>query len=524
MPTRRRALLAALLPAEVLLLTLSFEPSALSTQSWAEVAVRNAAILPRLAIAFAAALILLLSPHWQQVRAVFTPGHATLPVSWMLANAAAFGLLYGQTAALFSGRAPVRAGDALLWLLGCVAVAVTWGLCLAPGRSWREFLRQNRVAIAASVGCAVVTWMFTLLVRVAWESMADATLALSRGALAHIYPDARYDAVSRKIWTSHLTVEIAPECSGYEGIAMVTVFVAIYLWLFRRQLAFPRAFWLLPIGWLAIWLANVVRIVVIVVIGAEISPQVATQGFHSQAGWIAFTAIALGLVALSHRSGILTVEGAVRPAAPPRRASAMLVPFMVLMAASMVFAAFSEGFGVLEPLAAVAAAIAVWRFRGEYRVWPFQFAARPVVIGLATAAAWVVLVGPPPPGTMKPLPLEEWPFLLGGAWLLLRLAESVLIVPLVEEIAFRGYLLRMLRDGDFESPEATRFAWMPFLVSSILFGLMHSHWIAAMTAGAAFALAFYYRGRVADAIVAHVVANGIVAALVLSLGWWHLWA
>jgi exosortase E/protease (VPEID-CTERM system) len=299
--------------------------------------------------------------------------------------------------------------------------------------------------------------------------------------------------------------------------------VAIYLWLFRRQLSFPRAFWLLPIGWLAIWLANVVRIVVIIVIGTEISPQIATQGFHSQAGWIAFTAIALGLVALSHRSGLLTVEGAVRSAAPPRRASAMLVPFIVLMAASMVSAAFSDGFDVLEPLAAVVAAIAVWRFRGEYRMWPFRVAPRPILIGLATAIGWIAMVGPPPPEMATPLPLRDWPVLAGATWLLLRLVGSVIVVPVVEEIAFRGYLLRMLRDGDFESAEATRFAWRPFLISSILFGLMHSHWIAGMIAGAAFALAFYHRGRVADAIVAHVVANGIIAAVVLSLGWWHLW-
>jgi hypothetical protein len=39
-----------------------------------------------------------------------------------------------------------------------------------------------------------------------------------------------------------------------------------------------------------------------------------------------------------------------------------------------------------------------------------------------------------------------------------------------------------------------------------------------------FALAVYRRGRLADAVVAHVTANTLVAVTVLLTGNWGLWA
>ncbi len=40
-----------------------------------------------------------------------------------------------------------------------------------------------------------------------------------------------------------------------------------YIWFFRRQLRFPQAWLLLPLGAGVIWLANVVRIFALVIVG-----------------------------------------------------------------------------------------------------------------------------------------------------------------------------------------------------------------------------------------------------------------
>ena len=52
---------------------------------------------------------------------------------------------------------------------------------------------------------------------------------------------------------------------------------------------------------------------------------------------------------------------------------------------------------------------------------------------------------------------------------------------------------------------------------------MHGRWLAGFAAGMIFALAYYRRGRVADAAVAHAVTNALIAALVLGGGAWNLW-
>ena len=72
-----------------------------------------------------------------------------------------------------------------------------------------------------------------------------------------------------------------------------------YIGFFRRQLRFPRAWLLLPVGAGVIW-PNVVRIASLVMVGTWVSADVAAGGFHSQAGWMAFIAVSLGLMLFAH--------------------------------------------------------------------------------------------------------------------------------------------------------------------------------------------------------------------------------
>ena len=110
------------------------------------------------------------------------------------------------------------------------------------------------------------------------------------------------------------------------------------------------------------------------------------------------------------------------------------------------------------------------------------------------------------------------------AWIAFRVVGAVLFVPIAEELAFRGFLLRRLASTDFESVGWREFSWGPFLISSVAFGLLHGdRWLAGSVAGAIFALAQIRRGRIGDAIAAHAVANALVAAWVLIAGGWQLW-
>ena len=75
-----------------------------------------------------------------------------------------------------------------------------------------------------------------------WGPMADATLVLSAAILALYESNVVVDHVERGIRVGEFGVLIWDTCSGLEGLALVSGFVAIYLWTFRSELSFPKAF------------------------------------------------------------------------------------------------------------------------------------------------------------------------------------------------------------------------------------------------------------------------------------------
>ncbi len=84
-------------------------------------------------------------------------------------------------------------------------------------------------------------------------------------------------------------------------------------------------------------------------------------------------------------------------------------------------------------------------------------------------------------------------------------------MPLAEELAFRGFLTRRLIAADFQAVPEGRFTGMSFVVSSLLFGLLHQQrWLAGTVAGMAYALAYYRRGRLIDAVAAHATTNLLI--------------
>ena len=88
------------------------------------------------------------------------------------------------------------------------------------------------------------------------------------------------------------------------------------------------------------------------------------------------------------------------------------------------------------------------------------------------------------------------------------------MVPIVEELFFRGYLLvRLDRGGP---------AWrlLAIVVSTGLFAALHGRLLAAGLAGLVFALLALRRGRLADPIWAHIAANLAVALWALWRGEW----
>ena len=193
----------------------------------------------------------------------------------------------------------------------------------------------------------------------------------------------------------------------------------------------------------------------------------------------------------------------------------------------MVTGAFSSGFDRFYPLRVLVVAVVLWSCRHGYDALQWCWSWSAVVLGILAFALWM--------GLEQPLAAATVGSQLGQAlsgvgpgerafWLFFRVVGSVVTVPLAEEIAFRGYLTRRLIAADFQSVPPGQFSWSSFLVSSSLFGVMHGRWLAGILAGMLYALAFYRRGRLTDAVLAHATTNALIAAYVIATGTWSLWA
>src|SRR5690606_6734060 len=102
--------------------------------------------------------------------------------------------------------------------------------------------------------------------------------------------------------THRFWVRIASTCAGYEGIGLIWVFVSAYLVICRDQLRFPRALLLIPIGTIVVWIANALRLTVLIAIGTWIDEDIAMGGFHAYSGSLLFSAVSLALVFTARRS------------------------------------------------------------------------------------------------------------------------------------------------------------------------------------------------------------------------------
>jgi exosortase E/protease (VPEID-CTERM system) len=412
------------------------------------------------------------------------------------------------------------------WLAAILATAVFALLTLAPAHWWLDFAWREKGPLAAGFAAAAVAAFAGYHARALLPALGlrDWTMRSAEELLRLAYGDVVSIPAARTLGTPAFQVDITDACAGYEGMALVTVFFALYLSLFRRDFRFPHVLLALPVGVVLIWSFNVVRIATLIVIGTAWSPEVAIAGFHSNAGWIAFILVSFGLLAVLHRVPFFAAVVGSAPRRAVWEADALLVPMVVLLAATLLTAAFSAGFDWLYPLKVLATAAALWVFRGSYRLAAFRVTAAPVAIGAGVFLLWLLLVPAPAEQSAElGAHLQGVPPWVAGAWVLFRFLGAAITVPLAEELAFRGYLLARLGGRAPTVQGALPFAWFPFLASSVLFGAFHGDWVAGILAGMAYAAARYRRGEIGDAVLAHVTTNALLSLFVLATQRWAYW-
>lgn len=111
------------------------------------------------------------------------------------------------------------------------------------------------------------------------------------------------------------------------------------------------------------------------------------------------------------------------------------------------------------------------------------------------------------------------------ATILLRFLRLVVVVPLVEEIFWRGFLLRYFINENFEQVPFGTFSSLSFAVVTIGFTLSHStpDWPAAAVTGALYNLVAYRTRTLSSCVLTHAITNLALGLWILRTGQWGFW-
>lgn len=108
---------------------------------------------------------------------------------------------------------------------------------------------------------------------------------------------------------------------------------------------------------------------------------------------------------------------------------------------------------------------------------------------------------------------------LGG----IRLFGASVVVPLMEELFWRSFLIRYLINPQFTAVPIGMFTPASMLMTVVLFSLEHNLWLAGMMAGVAYNAVLYYTRRLWPCVLAHAVTNLLLGVHVLITGEWDWW-
>ena len=169
-----------------------------------------------------------------------------------------------------------------------------------------------------------------------------------------------------------------------------------------------------------------------------------------------------------------------------------------------------------------------WREYGEFDRQNRPTAAEAalaVAVGAVVFGLWIHLdapwmqLGTP---TASFLPVDA-----GGAliWLLvaLRLIGAALLVPVMEELFWRSFLMRWIDQPQFQAVEPARVGLKAIVLSTFIFMLAHTLWLAAILAGLAYAFIYRHSDKLWCAVIAHAVTNGVLGIWVVYTGRWQFW-
>ncbi len=111
------------------------------------------------------------------------------------------------------------------------------------------------------------------------------------------------------------------------------------------------------------------------------------------------------------------------------------------------------------------------------------------------------------------------PWVLG--W---RAARAALIVPVVEELFWRAWMMRWLIDTNFETLAFGSYAPAAFWITAVLFASEHGpYWDVGLLAGLVYNLWMIRTKSLPDCVLMHAVTNAALSVYIIASGQWQYW-
>ena len=150
-----------------------------------------------------------------------------------------------------------------------------------------------------------------------------------------------------------------------------------------------------------------------------------------------------------------------------------------------------------------------------------------VLIGLIVFVLWVGIDRIVPyqhlgsRTAFDPTPLRGSPVWI--AFLAVRFYGLVLMVPVIEEILWRSFFLRWVRQSDFRRLAVGTFSATGLWLMVAGSALSHPEWLVAAIASLVYAVWLRRTGNLFASIVAHATTNAALGVYVLATGSWQYW-
>jgi CAAX prenyl protease-like protein len=195
-----------------------------------------------------------------------------------------------------------------------------------------------------------------------------------------------------------------------------------------------------------------------------------------------------------------------------------------MLTVTLVTSLFSTEFQWLYPFRVLATGIVILILWKKFGLCPSAPSAIPVLGGMLAFLVWIVLVHPEQERDRQfAQTLSTVPSWISVMWIATRFLGTTIVVPIAEELAFRGYLARLLSGETGIENDSGKIQWFAMIVTSLLFGALHGSWIAASIAGAIYYFVMSYSGRLWDAVISHITTNLLLAIYILASGHWSYW-